>query len=250
MKEQNQIKRIVVVGTQRSGTTWLMQVLSQIPQFNVYGEVFREIYMADFKGDPSLKPPMFFLDYLQNEQANASALDYVDNVLVQENKIVVFKIMYDQIRRNRDLLNLIADKHTLTINVQRLDIFEVALSKCIATKTGIFHTSGSLELTEFKVKYQTIYNLLMKEKIKEFIFPNLIKWFSKNYFHFTYEGLLENFDALSSTVEKLTHVDVSGVNPKKTKWKKTSKTSKHKAISNFDEINGKLKKSIFRAYAK
>ena len=246
----DKIKTIVVVGTQRSGTTWLMQVLSQVPSFVVYGEVFREIYLRDFRGDPSLKPPMFYLDYISDKNNKQSPMAYVDSVLAIESKVTVFKIMYDQIRRNKKLLRLLADPRTLTINLQRADIFELALSKCLARKTGVFHADRGLEIQKFEIEYNKLYSLLLKEKVKELIFPLLIKKYSKHYLHFVYEDLLNNFENFPFLLNQHTTIDTKFIDPSNTKWKKTAKAAKYEAISNFDDINGKLKRSIFKRYAK
>jgi LPS sulfotransferase NodH len=243
------IDTIVIVGTQRSGTTWLMQVLNQEPRFNVFGEVFREIRLPQFRGDPALKPDMFFLDY-KDLNSNATTLDYVENVLAEDNKVTVFKIMYDQIRRNSGLFSLLKSKNVLVLNVERYNIFDIALSKCLARRTGVFHAEGDLEIPSFKLEYNKIYTMLVKEKIKQVICPPIVKFSSTNYGYFLYEDLLQDFSPLVRELSNRLGIENLELNPSDTKWKKTSKSNKNKAILNYDEITNRLSKSLFKKYIK
>lgn len=247
MTEHN-INTIVIVGTQRSGTTWLMQVLSQIPSFRVYGEVFREIRSPEFRGDPALKPDKFFLEY--QEHSSGTPLKYVDEILATEKKVTVFKIMYDQIRRNRGLFSLLASENVLVINVERYNIFEMALSKCIARRTGIYHTDSDGTFEGFTLEYSVIYRLMLKEKLKKLISPRIIRLMSKNYNYFVYERLLENFTPLIELLEKTLGISNLQLDPTETKWKKTSKSKKDNTVLNYEEISRKLQKSIFKEYIK
>ncbi|MDO6712206.1 hypothetical protein Q4567_15835 [Aliiglaciecola sp. 2_MG-2023] len=243
------IDTIVLVGTQRSGTTWIMQVLKQETSFNVFGEVFREIRSPEFKGDPALKPDLFYLEY-KDKYNDSSSINYVKKVLAEDQKITVFKVMYDQVRRNTGLLKLLASPNVLVINVERKNIFEMALSKCIAYKTGIYHAEKELTYDGFHLKYRTIYSRLWKESIKKRIFPSLIRLFSKNYSYFVYEDLVKDFSILEAEIKGYLNIQSLTLDSSSTKWKKTSKTNKYSAILNFDDITTRLKSSIFKGYVK
>ena len=240
------IKTIVVVGTQRSGTTWIMQVLSQYEGFRVYGEVFREIHSDEFKGDPALKPPQFYLEYCENHSKNP--LKFVNETLRENGKITVIKLMYDQIRRAPELLKLISNPNVLVINVERENIYEVALSKCIARKTGIYHSSTEQNVEQFELSYSFIYKLMLKEKLKKLVFPSTVKVFAKNYHYFSYEELLKDFYPLEKFIDSNINLAEFSFDFKKTKWKKTEKNKKHSTIVNLDLIRKKLKKSMFKGY--
>lgn len=244
------IENIVVIGTQRSGTTWLMQVLKQIPQFQVYGEVFREIYSSEFKGDQALQPPKFYLDYSKDLGYKPTCIRYIKDVLEVEGKITIFKVMYDQIRRNPRLWYLISNKNTLVINMERDNIFEIAISKCIARNSGIFHTQKQISHKGFYIQYKSVFRLIIKERLKALFFPAAIKAVSSHYIYVVYEKLLVDFAPIISAVEEHTAININNVDPHNTKWKKTEQNEKHKTVINFNEINQKLSKSIFRRYAK
>lgn len=243
------IDTIVLVGTQRSGTTWLMQVLKQEPSFNVFGEVFREIRSPQFKGDPALQPDLFFLEYKDVNSKN-TCIGYVKDVLAKDNKTTVFKIMYDQIRRNTGLLSLLSSENVLVLNVERYNIFDMALSKCLARRSGVFHAENEIAIESFVLDYNLIYSLMIKEKLKKLVFPSLIRLMSKNYGYFIYEDLLKDFSALCQEIENHLGIENLELNPSDTKWKKTSKSNKNKAILNYDEITNRLSKSLFKKYIK
>ncbi|GAB5379939.1 MAG: hypothetical protein Alis3KO_14820 [Aliiglaciecola sp.] len=243
------IDTIVIIGTQRSGTTWLMQVLSQEPTFRVYGEVFREIRSDQFKGDPALRPNMFYLEYCEAKQ-DKSAMSYVSEVLAEPNKTTVLKLMYDQVRRAPRLRKLLSSPNVLVINVERINIFEIALSKSIARYTGVYHSSGDSQVKEFPLPYQTVYRLMMQEKIKQIICPPLVKWYSKHYYYFSYEELVSNISLIQDALKQHFSHSLVIFDAKSTKWKKTSQSNKYSAIKNFDEINSRLSNSVFREYVK
>lgn len=243
----DKIDTILVVGTQRSGTTWIMQLLSQVVSFKVYGEVFREISVSEFAGDSSLKPVRFYLDYAKDKE-NCSPINYVNDVLRLDERVVVCKVMYDQIRRNPRLISLLRKKNVLVINFERKDIFEIALSKCIARETGVFHSENGIKETTIFIKYRKVYELMVKEIVKKLFFPYFLRYISKNYSYFVYEEALVDISPLENIISDVTPVKNIKLRPDRTRWKKVDKATKYRTIGNFSEIKDRLENSILRRF--
>ena len=239
------INTVVVVGTQRSGSTWLMQVLSQDSKFRVYGEVFREIVSSEFAGDPALKPMEFFYEY--RKKSGNDPVGYLDTVLGDSaDKVVCFKVMYDQIRRTPSILKVLSRTDVLVINLYRADLLEVVLSKILARRTGVYHADKNMRYSAENVSYRKVFMMLTKECIKKAIFPSIIRRYSQNFVSVSYEELVQDFGILRTKLDDFLEVAVD--DPKATKWKQTPKNEKYSAIENYQYIKKRYDKSFLRRF--
>lgn len=243
-----EIKNIVIVSTQRSGTTWLMQVLSQVEIFRTYGEVFREINSDEFGGDPALKPSKFYQEYKHSKKVSSekySCCEYVKEILTETGKVTVYKIMYDQIKRNLPMISLLRDKNTLVINIKRTDLFEIILSRFIAMNSGVFHSEKDVKLPQVHFDKSLFKRRLLIEQAKLSLGPLFVRFFSRNYSVFEYESLVRDFSPLSDLLAKYFPEENFTLDPRKTRWKKSKKTSKHNTVSNLDELRKHFKDASF-----
>lgn len=224
---------IAVVSTQRSGSTWLMQVIDNLKSVDAYGEIFREITSDEFAGDPKLKPEKMYYDYLSESYISAS--DYLDEQFSSNDHKVAFKIMYDQIWRDKSCFPMLFRKDLSIVHLIRHDVFAIATSKFVARSSGVWHSASSVDYTGFNVSIFDFKKQIYKELLKKFL--------AKILFRFVYVKTLElSYEKLTSgDVGELTRfASFMGMELKdldmSTKWKKQSDSGKSNAISNYKEL--------------
>jgi len=236
-------KTIVIVSSQRSGSTWLMQVLAQTPEFRVYGEVFREITSTEFRGDPELKPPLFYTEH------DGSVQSYIEK-LRDGDKVVVVKLMYDQINKNPELIRFLTKKNVLLINLIRRNVLDIALSKLIARGTGIYHRENSTLEGSIYIKLSTLKIMMCKELVKNLVCPFILKLLSRNYYFYEYEKIVPDIMPLETQLKSSFKGNDISLDSSLTKWKKTKTESKVTSIENYDELILNLRKGLFRRFVK
>lgn len=237
------LNTIVIVSSQRSGSTWLMQVLAQVTGFRVYGEVFREITSEQFRGDPALKPPLFYTEHAGNVES------YIET-LRSDNKVVVVKLMYDQIVKNPELVRFLSKKNILVINLTRTNVFDISISKSIARATGVYHRENDDLDGSIYIKLRDLKVMMSKELIKNFVYPIFLKIISHNYYHYEYEKIVKDISLLESQLKENFNEFGLTLDSSLTKWKKTKTESKMTSIRNYNELVAGLEKGMFKRFLK
>jgi LPS sulfotransferase NodH len=135
----------VVLTTQRSGSSWLVDLLNDHPNVVAYGELFRVT-------DATI-PPYGATSFPRFEVVVPRAAYSVSNVLVgrryayvrglarahRDAHAVGFKLMYDQTRDHQGLLEILALSRFRVIHLVRRDHVRAVISFDIASRRGSWH---------------------------------------------------------------------------------------------------------------
>lgn len=138
----------ILLATQRTGSSWVQEMLNSHPRMRVYTELFlagsrgypmwepNDVEFVDsylethVKGPLSLTRPYWMLRYLRliYERPHISA--------------VGFKYMYDQIPRSPEVLLYAAIRRIRVIHLTRANLLDTVISSRLAQQTGLYHLAG------------------------------------------------------------------------------------------------------------
>jgi LPS sulfotransferase NodH len=137
----------ILLATQRTGSSWVQEMLNSHPHVKVYTELF----LAGASGNPTWDPSdiEFANTYWEATVGRPRALrrpysttKYLQRVFDQsECDAVGFKYMYDQIPRSPEVLLHAAATRTRIVHLVRRNLLDTVISAKLALRSGIFHQS-------------------------------------------------------------------------------------------------------------
>ena len=142
--------KFCIISTQRSGSTWLVQLLNshnRIKTFNAepfYWRHEKEIWFDDifipyyhYKQNSPASRPWVMFKYL-------NILETYDS---EPHDLIGFKIMYNQIKENPEfLIKILLDKYRI-IHMVRKNHLDVLISQVVGQKYGVYHIKKSNTVT-------------------------------------------------------------------------------------------------------
>jgi LPS sulfotransferase NodH len=137
--------RFLLLATQRTGSTWVQEMLNSHPRVKVYTELF----IAGSTGMPLWEPRdiEFVNTYWQRHARwprrltrQLLTIPYLQRVFAQPGyEAIGFKYMYDQILRSPLVLPYTALSKVHVVHLIRHNLLDMVISNQIAMKTGVFH---------------------------------------------------------------------------------------------------------------
>src|SRR5690606_34005205 len=144
IRMQNELaipRRFIVLTTQRTGSSWLMDRINSVPG----GEGHMELFYHSPRREP---PRAGCNDYPRFVEIGArfgrrprAVFDYLDR-LYSRPGAVGFKLTYSQMRPYAETLAYILRRRLLIVHLVRRNHLDVVLSECLARKTGRFHATA------------------------------------------------------------------------------------------------------------
>jgi len=138
-------KGFIVLATQRSGSSWVQEMLNSHPQLKVYNELF----LPDATGVSIWEPrDMEFANtYLQRHLQGRTGLArdywtvrYLRRVFGQPRMHATgFKYMYDQVSNSRAVLPYAAFAGVSVVHLIRRNLLDVVISSKLALANGMYH---------------------------------------------------------------------------------------------------------------
>lgn len=138
----------ILLATQRTGSSWMQEMLGSHPRMRVYTELF----LAGSRGYPMWEPnDVEFVDsYLASHVRGPVCLTrpywivrYLRLIYDQpEVSAVGFKYMYDQIRRSPEVLLHAAVRRVRIVHLIRGNLLDTVISSRLAQATGLYHLAG------------------------------------------------------------------------------------------------------------
>ena len=134
----------ILLATQRSGSSWVQEMLNSHTDLKVYNELFdlnaegisiwepRDIEFANTYLKNHMRRPWISRDYW--------TVKYVRHVFRQPHvQGAGFKYMYDQVRHSRAVLPYAAAARVRVVHLIRRNLLDVVISSALARATGFFH---------------------------------------------------------------------------------------------------------------
>ena len=137
--------KFCIITTQRSGSTWLTQLLNSHPQIKVLaGDPFWK-HSGHFDGDL----PRYH-DYCKTTDTRRPwvLFEYLDTLDLEtyESKphdVLGYKLMYNHIKHNPEvLIKLIGDRYRI-IHLARRNVLDLLISNTVGKQHGVYHVTSS-----------------------------------------------------------------------------------------------------------
>ncbi|MUL39022.1 Stf0 family sulfotransferase [Gloeocapsopsis dulcis] len=246
--------KFILVTTQRSGSTWVIDMLNSHPEIAAYGELF----LNNGKGTPAWcgeKDIVFWNTYFENIKFPGKKIikplfifNYLNQVYSQKYfiKSVGFKLMYQQMSKYRyGLLAYILFNKVSIIHLIRANHLDVILSQSAACVRGVYHSRDRENIEDVKINLDTL-ELVDRLKQQEKQICKAKNWYSNlglPYMEVTYEDLATN----KSTFNKI--LDFIGIEHQAMKLssslKKINPKSHAELIANYESVKATLQATHF-----
>ncbi|HBL09978.1 MAG TPA: hypothetical protein DD379_00760 [Cyanobacteria bacterium UBA11162] len=154
--KQNKVTKFVVIAKQRSGSSWLIDLLNTNSEIRSFGEIFLDRPVKVQPWNQNTLPPIRFYEFRQSntDQRPWVTWQYLNmiNSWVGEHQAIGFKLMYSQLMRYPEiLLKLILEDYKF-IHLVRENHLDSLLSAKHKQQTGLYHLIG-----DYNVKFKRIY---------------------------------------------------------------------------------------------
>lgn len=183
--------RFVILSTQRSGSTWVADILNEIDEVKVYGEQFLPEKRTWDVGEVDFPR---FIEYENHGIRPLSIFRYLDDLYAQVEN-VGFKLMYSQIQQLPETFLYLILKRVKVIHLVRTNYLDVILSTKMAEARGQFHLASSgksLDKLQVHLDPEYVLERVRRQQKKVNIFRNLLKMCSISHLEVQYESLLKN----------------------------------------------------------
>jgi LPS sulfotransferase NodH len=135
----------ILLATQRTGSSWVQEMLDSHPALKVYSELF----LPDARGIPLWEPSDFeFAASFVEGRARPPAIVtrrywtvvYLRRLFGQDDdRIVGFKYMYDQVRHSPEVLAYAAAARVPVVHLIRRNLLDTVISSKLALASGLYH---------------------------------------------------------------------------------------------------------------
>ncbi|MFB5622043.1 MAG: Stf0 family sulfotransferase [Candidatus Nitrosomaritimum yanchengensis] len=183
--------KFVILSTQRSGSTWVADILNGIEGVKVYGEQFLPEKRSWDVGEVDFPR---FIEYENHGIRPVSIFRYLDELYGQVEN-VGFKLMYSQIQQLPETFLYLILKRVKVIHLVRTNYLDVLLSTKMAEARGQFHLTSSgdsLDMLQVHLDPEYVLKRVRRQQKKVNIFRNLLKMCSSSHLEVQYESLLKN----------------------------------------------------------
>lgn len=247
---RNSLSKFCIVSTQRSGSTWLRLLLGSHPEIKAFDEIFLPdrpdrkwtkglIPFYKFKESHSYKRPWLTLRYLDTL-----------NTYSGDHKVIGFKLMYNQINKQPEiLLKLLLDDFKIIHLVREnyLDIIQSsqqAFNRKSPNNKNIIHTEKEVEILPIYLPASSLLKRLYHLKNERIKYKIILNILPNSVFRITYKNLCHNTNTVLNSIAEFLNVKSSGIIYKSDR-KKIITGKKSQMISNYEEIQQLLKGTQF-----
>jgi LPS sulfotransferase NodH len=247
-----EMTRFVLLSTQRSGSTWVIDTLNSHPSVIAYGELF----LQNGEGCPPWggRNMVFYETYLRQMQGQANRpresnpfLRYLETVYTarEGNEATGFKLMYGQAGAYPDLYSYIAANRISVVHLIRRNSLDIILSKEAAAARDLFHARVGEEVQQVRVHLNVgglLDRLKQQEKDVEKARDMLSK-FTMPYMEVYYEDLVSSKQDFCSVLEFLgvKRSTAELISP----LRKLNPVAHREIIENYESVKDLLKRTAY-----
>ena len=133
--------RFVICATQRTGSSWVLQMLGSHPAVRTYAELF----------DPAGKDPLFFVQRVRQSGTGRNPISqtrlcfsYLDEIYTPAPGLeaIGFKLMYEQPKSNPGILAYVGLRRVRVVHLIRSNLLDILISNDTARARGRWHSTG------------------------------------------------------------------------------------------------------------
>jgi len=245
------MRKFVLLSTQRSGSTWVIDMLNSHPQIKAYEELFLGVW----KEKPTWAGAQDVLTWnafwqCAKERGMAfkpvTYFRYLDGIFTPGERVsaIGFKLMYNQLRHNLPILAYLLVKKVRVVHLIRSNFLNVILSEEAGPIRGIPHTYGQAKkVTVFLDETHLVQRLRWKEakvRYAKRIFSHL----GVPYLEIVYEDLVADQDKFGEVLSFLAvppaPQDLSSA------LKRLNKSTHQELIGNYESVKNTLDVTRYR----
>lgn len=244
--------KFCLLTTQRSGSTWLNELLGSHPEVKLFsGEIFLDRPSTNNIGwidDPDF---MTFYDYRNKLKLGRpwTTFNYLDEIddYPGDHKAIGFHLMYNQLADYPEILfRLIVDGYKI-VHLERQNYLDTLISMANMNRRNIVHSRNNMDISAIHLDIDVLWKSLCRQEEKIAIVKRLIRFLPIKSFKVTYESLrCDRENQLHDIAQFL------GVSARDIKFqsslKKISQGSYSKKIKNFEQVRQKLLGTRFEEF--
>lgn len=247
-KKDNKIVKFCTITTQRSGSSWFMQLLKSHPDIRGLGEIFIDKKSGGQWSEKNLVP---FYEFAANNSGwrLKQTFDYIEllNNYPGCHKAIGFKVMYNQIKVQPEILLKIVLENFKIIHLVRENYLDVVLSKKNAWgkgKKGIVRTKEEVKTEAIYLETLSLLKEISQREFKQKMIKKIVNALPNQVMVVTYESLLSDRDRILSSVAEFLKVKNSEITYNSPLKKISQGTYKDK-IANYEEVKKALSSTKF-----
>jgi len=250
--------RFVLLSTQRSGTSWVMERIARHERVGGYGEVLLRGVAGWSNWPPGAADRPFFTTYLSEASASDSFLPrhlrlvgYLDYLYEprRDYEAIGFKLMYDQLRHYPELLIYLRVNRVRVLHLLRENLLDIVLSREAMHARQYVHARSPAERETVRVRVDTRHLLrhLARLDSERRCVQLLLRALGVQVHELTYESLLADDAGLADAlaflgIDAAEPSDLSAVMLKLAPW------SHRAGIENYDDVLSVLTGTRFRRF--
>lgn len=237
--------RFVIVSTQRSGSTWLVDVLNRIDNTVVYGELFLRQKRVWDAG--ALDYPRYVdLDRSQHSWVRPfSVFAYLDG-LYDRPGAVGFKLMYSHLRHYPEVIAYLWRHRVNVVHLVRRNYFNIIISREMVQARGQAHLVGDrtqMETPQLHFEPSRLIREMQWMERRLNIMRGLLKSLRLPTYEVAYEDLVAD-TAYFEKIRRLLGLDTNSTVPQSALHKITDRCHAD-LISNYQEVKQALAPTVF-----
>jgi len=229
------MNKYIILTTQRSGSTWLVDTLNGVENSKAYSELF-------LRTDKKLRVAGAN-DVEQFCQVSGmrpfKTFRYLDRVY-GGNECIGIKLMYKQLLRNPEIFFYILSRRISVVHLVRKNSFNVVLSRMLKSVRGVAHVEQKLEdNSRVYVNVQKVSRSIRIIEAQKSFFRAILNFFRIEHLEVNYEALVDDHEVLNHI---LRFVGCNGCIKYRSKLVKIDDRSVSDKIQNYAEVEQFIKK--------
>jgi LPS sulfotransferase NodH len=237
--------KFVILTTQRSGSTWVIDMLNSHPSVIAYSELF----LKTSKERPvwgGAKDVLLWKAYRQRHEAGTwrpfgnipLCFNYLDDIYTSQEEVIQsigFKLMYGQLRQQMFcLLPYLLVNRVAIIHLVRLNFLDVILSEEAVRIRNTAHARDEVQHIQINLDPNTLLPRIRKKERKVNWARRVFSRLGLPYLEVSYEGLVTARVSFGAMLEYLGIG--SGYEAMNTSFKRLNKGTHQELIENYNEV--------------
>ena len=247
-------RRFVVLSTQRSGTTWVIDMLNSHPSVSAYGELF----VLDGKGRPpwGARDMPFWETYRKHHAVNGHSdpedliIRYLDRLYAPRSaiKAIGFKLMYGQSGAHPDVLDYLRARGASVIHLIRRNYLDIIISKETAVLRNLFSARDSQPVAKVKIRLDpaNLIKRIEEQQREPGIGRRLLSAAGLRYVEVYYEDLAAEKRAFGSLLSFLGIA--GGADALRSVMRKLNSEPQREILSNYEAVRQALEGTAYREF--
>lgn len=246
------MNKYIIFTTQRTGSTWLVDMLHSHSNIASYAELFRLTPAESFPtfGEKNVmlyerwkenNTSNFFTNTFMKRKAYQEYFNHIEELNKRTSNIKAFgcKVMYSQLSANRGLFDSSLSYINTAIHLKRRDHLNVAVSKAYMEQSKIVHSEKDVSLPPIKLDIKHMVQYLKKLKRDEEYFESkLSQQTSVKVMTCYYEDLV--LDTAGEMARIHQHIGVEHIKPE-SNFKKVNNANLEDLVVNYKELTEAIK---------